>query len=702
MSTHVRKNRPASPSPVAPSPAASSPAAPSHSTPFPTASSRFSRSPHALPVAILFVLATLFWNRVLFSASVLLPDSLRGFAPFGNDPKAPWNILQWDALGQYFPWRAFAARELNAGHIPLWNPHQFSGAPFVANGQSAVFYPLNAPFWLMDVARAFGVSAWLHTLLASISTYFLCHYWRMSRASSLLSAIAFGFCGYLTFWVSLPTLSNSASWLPLLLLLFERAVTPHEYSCDTPDANSTRHNDPDAQNRVVIQNTASNRAWRIAVFSLALCCALLAGHAQIFFYCLIALGFRALTLPRRLRALAVLACGTVGALFLGALQLLPTLELARLGHRAAQGGASQAGWDFVRSKLALQIADLPSLFVPAWPMFRGSYNENWGYAGVVAALLALAALVMLPRHVGAQKTLASPRVFALALLLFGLLYALATPLAQAFYFHLPGIAQMGGTGRALVLWNLGVAILAGFALDGLRAHWKSQIVPMLALLLVAGELFAASWNAQPIALRSAIYPSTRVTSWLQDQTRDGSRILFITPRKWWISSEELLDSTLGERGHPPGVLPPNGATVYDLNDINGYDSLSPRAYRDYLSGQEGANGHDASIAAIANGNMVLLENPFSPALDTLNVRFVVSPTPLPSAAGREVLRDEGVAVYERVVKPIKHLDGRDFSPGWRDGKYQPQSFRLGAFLSLCALCVVSAIGAATFFGKRVL
>src|SRR4028118_2353358 len=103
-------------------------------------------SPHTVPLLVLLALNLLFWIRVLATGHVLLPgDFLRGFAPYGNDPQAPWNILQWDSLGQYYPWRFFAAQQLSQGLIPLWNPHQFSGTPFVANGQSAVFYPLGFP-----------------------------------------------------------------------------------------------------------------------------------------------------------------------------------------------------------------------------------------------------------------------------------------------------------------------------------------------------------------------------------------------------------------------------------------------------------------------------------------------------------------------------------------------------------------------------
>ncbi len=69
------------------------------------------------------MLALAFWSRVLFTGRVLLPgEMLGGFLPFGGNPTAPWTILQWDSLAQYYPWRFFAAQQLRAGKIPLWNP----------------------------------------------------------------------------------------------------------------------------------------------------------------------------------------------------------------------------------------------------------------------------------------------------------------------------------------------------------------------------------------------------------------------------------------------------------------------------------------------------------------------------------------------------------------------------------------------------
>jgi hypothetical protein len=624
-------------------------------------------SPHLWPLLILCGVAFAYWSKVLVTGQVLLPGAfLRGFAPFGSDPQAPWHILQWDALGQYYPWRTLGARQLHAGLIPLWNEHQFAGTPLLANAQSAVFYPLNLPFWLCDVAYAFGISALLHTLLASCGTYFLAQRWKLSRAASLLAAIGFGFCGYLASWVMLPTLANTASWLPLLLLLFERASEPNAAISDTPTPPSSRS------------------LGAMLLLAVALCCALLAGHPQVFIYLGFALVLRLLFVPRRGRATLVLARSLFMAAALAAIQILPTLELARLGHRAAQGGATMAGWAFLQER-ALRWDELPSLVVPYWPMDWGSLSENFGYIGFVVALLAVAGVIG-TCSLRSEQPLDSPRIFAIVLMLFGLLYALGTPLARLFYFTVPGLAQMGGVGRCLLLWSLGAALLAGYGLDWLRSKSKSDIVPLLALLLVAGELFATGWTLQPIAPRASIYPATTLTDWLRTHTADGARILFLTPRNGWKPS----DLPGVRQPHPPGVLPPNGAAVYGLNDVNGYDSLAPLAYRNFVVQCEGAD-----VSPLLNANMILLENLRSPALDALDVRYVVSNAAIEVPDAQRVFEADGCIVYERNAAALNraHTSGRDFYPGWHheDGRpaneqvYEPQSFRIGTFISLCAL-----------------
>jgi hypothetical protein len=643
-------------------------------------------SPHTVPLLVLLALNLLFWIRVLATNQVLLPgDFLRGFAPFGSDSQAPWNILQWDALGQYYPWRSFAAQQLRSGLIPLWNPYQFAGTPFVANGQSAVFYPLNLPFWLFDVARAFGISAFLHTLLSGIATYFLAQQWGRSRAASLLAAVAWCFCGYLSAWAMLPTLSNTAAWLPLLILLLELVLL------ELVSLERVVHLE-EAQARDV-KSRFNFHSVALALFVLALCCTVLAGHAQIFLYCLMALLLRALTLPQHWRALRVLLGAGTWAFLLGALQLLPTLELSRQSHRAGQT-ATAAGWQAIAER-SLQPGEWMSLFLPDWPTAWGSLNENFGYVGIAAALLALCSFLLL-RTAHQRREWASPLLFAWLLTIFGLAYAMAT-LSRAFYFLVPGMAQFAGVGRALVLWSFGVALLAAFGLDALRAHWKASLVAPLAVAIVTCELFAANWNTQPTAPRETIYPVTPVTQFLQQNTRDGSRVVFITPRSTWAPVEGLQSL---QRNHPRGVLPPNGAMVYNLRDISGYDSLALRAYREAVAPGEEYSQNDPTLSPQWNGNMVLLNNPRSGLLDALRVRYIVSEEEQPSAVGREVLRNNTCIIYERRVLDVPRIEGSQFAQGWRNERYQPESYRFGSFLSLCALAALFCMLGACRLNRR--
>lgn len=597
------------------------------------------------PILVLVVLALAFWSRVLFTGRVLLPgEMLSGFLPFGNNPGAPWTILQWDSLAQYFPWRHFAAEQLHAGKIPLWNPYQFTGTPFVANAQSAVFYPLNWPFWCFDTAYAFGIAALEHTLLAMLGTFVLCRRWGMSRAASVVSATAYAFCGYLAAWALLPTLFATASWLPVCLWLFEKA------SDDKKSGGAT------------------------LALVLALWCALLAGHAQIFFYILLGLAVRQPFLKHKLRGLMLWIGSTALALLVGAGQLFPTLELARLGHRAG-GPATASDWAFWLPR-ALHVEELASLVVPFYPMSTGTLNENFGYIGI--GVVVLAALGLAARD-------KSQRYFALTLGAFGLLYAMATPVAKLFFFGVPGISQMGGTGRALLLWSMGAALLAGFGVDWLRARVKSAFVPVLALLVVGAELSGNAWLTQPTAPREQIYPKTTLTDWLKTHSNAQNRVLFYTPQGMWLPSEGFR----APRTHPVGVLPPNGATVYGLYDVNGYDSLSPRAYHQWVASDS------PQISPILNGNMVLLNNLRSEILDSLLVRYVVVPQNEELGAntptGQIVYSADGCNVWERPLPAMgTKVSGAAFYPGWKDGGYNPETFRFGAFISLCALGFVAA------------
>src|SRR5579884_1117498 len=46
-----------------------------------------------------------------------------------------------DAAEQVYPWWQFSVAEIQAGHLPLWDPYDGGGHSHVGEGQTAVFYP---------------------------------------------------------------------------------------------------------------------------------------------------------------------------------------------------------------------------------------------------------------------------------------------------------------------------------------------------------------------------------------------------------------------------------------------------------------------------------------------------------------------------------------------------------------------------------
>ncbi|MCS6949280.1 MAG: hypothetical protein NZ520_02335, partial [bacterium] len=381
----------------------------------------------------------------------------------------PWNPLMWDGAAQFGVWRLYAARMWREGYLPLWNPHQGMGYPLYANSQSAIFYPPNALFALLD-ERAFGWLAAWHLWWAGMGTWLLLRREVGVRfAPALTGAIAFAFSLWMVCWQYLPTVPATASWLPWVVW------TAACWSA---------------------QPSLLRATWWGATMGLCL----LAGHLQIAFYVLgagvLSALYRGIFWRLRRNNHSPTRRGTVGslvlafalALALGAPQVLPAVELSRLSHRrapaTAEGYAAYVG-------SAMPLAHLVTLFLPDffghpgvaradapdvstyWG--KGNYAEFACFTGIPTLLLAL---------VGVFGAHAAWRWYALLLAVLAMLLALGTPLNALLYFGVPGFSGTGSPARVLVLWAFGVALLAGMGLDAIAFASRT------AWLLAAGVLLA--------------------------------------------------------------------------------------------------------------------------------------------------------------------------------------------------------------------
>ena len=133
-------------------------------------------------------------------------------------------LMDIDFPSIHVPFRTFTATALGSGQLPLWVPLQF-GLPYLANGDTAVLYPFQLPFLLMDPARAVGPLLWLHSVLTMLSMYaFLRFALRAGRGAGCAGAIVFALSGFFLVHLGLLGLGYAQPWVPLLMLGLYKAV----------------------------------------------------------------------------------------------------------------------------------------------------------------------------------------------------------------------------------------------------------------------------------------------------------------------------------------------------------------------------------------------------------------------------------------------------------------------------------------------
>ena len=78
-----------------------------------------------------------------------------------------------DHTDYFQPLRFYTAEYLRVWKLPLWNPYNASGEPWLANPQTGVFYPPTWLFIALPFAAAYMSYLLLHVALLGINAYVL-------------------------------------------------------------------------------------------------------------------------------------------------------------------------------------------------------------------------------------------------------------------------------------------------------------------------------------------------------------------------------------------------------------------------------------------------------------------------------------------------------------------------------------------------
>jgi hypothetical protein len=388
-------------------------------------------------------------------------------------------VIYWGTASlQFIPWSSFTIDSLLSGGIPLWNPFNGLGAPFIANYQTAVFYPLNwllfpcYIFWgVRGLAFGFTFLVAVHLLIAAIGFSFLLRSMGRTPASQFMGSFCWVFGGYIISRVSFLSMVWAFAWVSwILLFILKLRVSP--------------------QNKQV-----KNYLWLTAF----LCLQLLCGHAQTVAYTA-GLSLLVLFIPferglkRNILKFARYAVSLLFAVCLAAVQLLPTLEYLLQSQRS-----SQVGYDYATNYSFWPLRIVSLLFGNFWGnpglnrfLAGGTFWEDQIYHGVFPFVLILLLFIPFVRK-GERKVFwekeGKTLLFYMVLALFAFFMSLGKNsfLYPFFYQYIPGIRLFQGPSRFLLIFTFSFCILLAFGFD----YWQGKrFNPRKAGLLMAAS-FAA-------------------------------------------------------------------------------------------------------------------------------------------------------------------------------------------------------------------
>jgi hypothetical protein len=383
-----------------------------------------------------------------------------------------------DLYEQIYPMTFRAAQWARAGYLPLWNPFQFCGQPFLASVLYGIFYPLNAPFLIiLPTALGLEVVITLHIFLAGLFTYLYGRVIQLNRIAAGVSGVTFMLSGFVATQAAWFTPAIGAVvWLPVAFIAAEKL-------CDQP-----------------------RFRWAV-LLAVAVAMPILAGWLQTWTYSMHAIGayvaFRLAMMASRkedrqrlLPVGGLIVVGFALGLLLAAVQLLPSFELQLLGPRRP-GGLSLAqilvyGPVPPRRLLSESVDSLPS-----FPGFPGP-----SYVGMLTLLLIPASFCQFFSRSRRLRV-----VFLWGLGAWSIAVALTYTPVFAVFQMLPGGAWFRGPSCILFLYAFAGSVLSGVTFDIIcRAGTSvSERRHLLAATAVATVVGAAALLLVDMPTQSRVY-----------------------------------------------------------------------------------------------------------------------------------------------------------------------------------------------------
>jgi hypothetical protein len=109
------------------------------------------------------------------------------------------------------------------GELPLWNPYNNCGGPFLAQWDAMPFYPPALVYLLLPLNWSLGFFCLLHLFLAGMGACFLIRRWTGNDRAAAMAGVIFAFNGLSLNLLMWPSHIATWCWMPWVVLTVERA-----------------------------------------------------------------------------------------------------------------------------------------------------------------------------------------------------------------------------------------------------------------------------------------------------------------------------------------------------------------------------------------------------------------------------------------------------------------------------------------------
>ncbi len=401
----------------------------------------------AAPKAVSFNANRLIWPALALATLIFY------WTPLFDDQAT----IQWDAVDVHYSAQKYFEETLRATGLPHWTPYEYSGMPFLADPQTAAWYPPHWPFFLLGITpRSIEWELALHAFLALGGAFVLARRLIGQTGAALVAAILYAWGGFFAAHSSHLGMFETAALLPWLLWAALGAIE---------------------------SGSAPSMALTAGIAGLVV----LAGHFQAALYSFFALALF-IAAQRKMRGVWVMAAAVAGGFLMGAIQVLPGLELTLESVRSGANAHGITNAPLSWPALATLVA--PNFFGVLSGGYKGPGDSTqfYFYQGLLLVPLAAAGFAR-------RKGMAIP----LALIVPALWYSLGpgTGLYSALTL-LPGFKQVRAPVHIWFAISLGLALAAGSGCVWIAGRVRKPWLAAAILVVSAVDLWHSNMAANPL------------------------------------------------------------------------------------------------------------------------------------------------------------------------------------------------------------